>query len=194
MQITLQLCPRGVGCLDDAAACTAQLGRASLGHVTVPSRLLGLELLLDVGERRHRAASAGQLEGRGREGDAQDRAVLSHQPVLVFLQRLAGEPCPRHRAVLLGERRAVGVLVVDQLVAWLALELGEILVADRGQRGGIGVVEAAPVIDDPDRLCDRLEDRLALEQGQLRAPLLLHVGERHDGARAGRELDRRRGV
>jgi hypothetical protein len=72
------------------------------------------------------------------------------------LPGLAGQ---EHRAILDREIRAIRVLVVDRLVARLALELGEGLVAERAQRRGIGVADEAVLVDDPDRLGDAVEDR-----------------------------------
>ena len=105
-----------------------------------------------------------------------------------------GQPRARDRAVLLGERRPVRVLVVHGLVPGLALELREVLVAERVQGGRVGVVEPAGAVDDPDRLGDLREDLLALAQRLLGAVALLDVGERDHGSRAGRRLDRRGGV
>ena len=106
--------------------------------------------------------AAGEVERRRRVRDAHDRAVLAHQPALVVLPGLAGPPGMRDGAVLLRERRAVGVLVVDRLVAGPADELRRIVIAERRDRRGVKVaLEAALVVDHPDRLRHAGEDRVA---------------------------------
>jgi hypothetical protein len=71
----------------------------------------------------------------------------------------------QHWALLGRERRAVRVLVVDRLVAGLALELGHGVVAVGRQRCRVGEADEAVVVDHPNRLGDTVEDRL---QKQLR--------------------------
>ena len=67
----------------------------------------------------------------------------------------------------------------------LAHELGQVVIAERLQRRRVRVVEAARSVDDPDRLGDLVEDRLALAQRLLGdAPALLDVGEREHRAGA----------
>ena len=194
VQVALELGARRVRRLDDAPPGDAQLGRARLGDVALARRLLGAALLLDIAERGDRAAAAGQVEGRRGVGHAHDRAVLAHEPVLEVLQGLPRLARADERAVLLGEGRAVGVLVVDGVVRVPAHEVGELLVAQRGERRGIGVVEAARRVGDPHRLSDRREDRLALAQRLLGRALLLDVLEGDDHARPVGHVDRRRGV
>jgi hypothetical protein len=168
--------------------------RARPRHVALAGRLLGAALLLDVAERRHRPETVGQLERRGRVGDAHDRAVLAHEPVLGVLQRLPRLARPDERTVLLGERRPVGVLVVHGVVRGLAHQLRELGEPEGGEGGRIGVVEATVRIGDPHGLADRRQDRLALAQGLLSLALLLDVLERDDDTRTIGHLDRRRGV
>ena len=85
VQVALELRARGVRGLDDAPPRDAQLGHPRLGDVALAGRLLGAALLLDVGEGRHRTEAVGQLERRRRVGDAHDRAVLAHEPVVGVL-------------------------------------------------------------------------------------------------------------
>ena len=193
VEIARQTRPRGVGGLDDAPPRGAQLGGAGVGDVALAHGALGREVVLDVGERGHRPAPAGEVEGRRRVGDRQDRAVLAHEPVLVHLVGLAGQPGVRHRAVLGRVRAAVGVLVVDGVVAGLADQLGGVVVAQRPHGRRVGVAEHAVLVDDPDRLGDLGEDRVALAQGLLGLALPGHVDERRDDPASRRQVDRHGG-
>ena len=169
----------------------AALSSAARAAATSRSRAASsaLQMLLDVGPRGHRAEAVGQVERRGRVGDPHDRPVLAHEPVLALVQRLTRVARLCDTAVLLRIRTAVGVLVVDRVVPRPADELGRMLVAERGQRGGVGVVEAAAVVDDPDGLRDPREDRVALAQRLLRLALRGHVDEGDDHPAAGRQVD-----
>ena len=190
VEVAGDLLPGRVGRLDHPPAPGAQRVRPRLRDVALARDPRRLELVLDVGERGHGAEAVGQVERRRRVGDRQDRAVLADEPVLALLVRLAGVPRAGDRAVLLRERRAVRILVVDRVVARPALELREVLVAERVERRRVGVVEAAPAVDDPDRLRDLGEDRVALAQRLLGLALRGHVDERRHDAPAVREVDR----
>jgi hypothetical protein len=54
--------------------------------------------------------------------------------------------------------RAIGVRVVDRLVARLAREVLRALVAEHLERGWVGEEDHSVVIDDPDRLSNAIED------------------------------------
>jgi len=50
------------------------------------------------------------------------------------------------------------MLLVDRLVAGLALKLGSVVVAERDDRGWVGEADLARGVDDPDRLGDPRQD------------------------------------
>ena len=158
VQVAREPCARRVARFDDPALPGAGFGRARLGDVALAGHLREAPTLFDVREGDHGPASGGRLDRRRPVFDREHRAVAADEPVLVGVDRFAGLARAQHRAVLNWVRCAVGMLVVDRLVAGLALKFGSLVVAERRDRGWVGEADVPRRVDDPDRLGDPHQD------------------------------------
>ena len=121
-------------------------------RVVLAQRAFGAHAVVDVGEGHNRATALRHLDGHREVGDREHRPVATDEPVEIARDPLAGRMGEQHRAVRSGIRAAVGVLVVDRLVALAAEQLVRTVVAECRDRGRVGEPDQAIGIHDPDRL------------------------------------------
>jgi hypothetical protein len=108
--------------------------------------------VLDIRERHHGAPAVAHLERHRDVGDREYRAVAPNEPVQIACDGLARGPREQHRRVGGGVRRPVRVPVVDRLVAVAPEQVVRAVIAERGDRGGVGEPDHPFGIHHPDRL------------------------------------------
>ena len=112
----------------------------------------GAQPVLDVGEGDDGTAPFPHLDRCRDVRDGEHRAISPEEPVQITGYRLASDARKQHRALRGGIRGAVGVAVVDGVVAVAPEQLIGAVIAKRLDRGGVREPDHALVIDDPDRL------------------------------------------
>jgi hypothetical protein len=132
--------------------------------------LLGLYTFRDVGEGDDGAAAVGHVDRHRDVGDGDHRIVPADEPIELARHCLARQARQQHGAVRRRESRAVRMSIVDRFVAWAVQQLADFVIAERRDGSGIRVPNQAVMIDDPDRLRDRLQhDAQELLDGDLPA-------------------------
>ena len=132
------------------------LARRQHGFVLV-EHPLGAHAVVDVGEGDDGAAALGQVDRHRDVRDREHRPVAADEPVQLAGDGLAARPREQQRALRRREGAAVGMLVVDRLVAVAPGQLLGVVVAERGDRGRVGEPDHTVGIHDPDRLPRRLQ-------------------------------------
>jgi hypothetical protein len=146
-------------------------------RLAVPQRLLDARSRVDVRKGHDRTAAVRHLERRRDIRDAEHRAVATEEPVEVTRHRLARRPRAQHPALGSSEGTAVGMVVVDRLVAVATEQLPGVGIPERSDRRPVGEPDQPRCIHHPDRLFHSLQrgDK-DIRRNRLSAILLQRLG------------------